>query len=165
MPASDISVIQLPFGIEWKAMSEDRRAAVGRTSKVQGRHSLASRIVLVILIGMALSLAACSSGGGSSSSPAATSAAPSGGGGSSDAITIHNFAFSPATITVAPGATVTVTNRDQVTHTLTATKGAFGTGDITGGQSKTFTAPKTPGTYSYFCMIHQYMTGNLVVSG
>jgi len=32
--------------------------------------------------------------------------------------------------TVAPGATVTVTNKDSVTHTLTATKGQFDTGDI-----------------------------------
>jgi plastocyanin len=66
---------------------------------------------------------------------------------------------------VAPGATVTVTNKDQVTHTLSATKGSFDTGDISAGQSKTFTAPKTPGSYPYFCMIHQYMTGTLVVSG
>jgi plastocyanin len=121
-------------------------------------------MVPVILIGVALALVACSSGGSSTSSPAATGAT-SGGGASSDAITIHNFAFSPATVTVAPGATVTVTNKDQVTHTLSATKGTFDTGDIAAGQTKTFTAPRTPGTYSYYCMIHQYMTGTLVVSG
>ena len=88
----------------------------------------------------------------------------SGKSGGTDAITIQNFAFSPTDLTVAPGATVTVTNKDQVTHTLTATKGGFDTGDIPAGQSKTFTAPKTPGTYPYICSIHQYMSGTLVVS-
>ena len=72
--------------------------------------------------------------------------------------------FSPMSATVAPGATVTVTNKDSVTHTLTATKGQFDTGDIAGGQSKTFTAPMKPGTYSYICNIHQYMMGTIVVS-
>jgi plastocyanin len=73
--------------------------------------------------------------------------------------------FSPATLTVAPGATVKVTNTDQVTHTLTASNGAFNTGNIAAGQSGTFTAPKTPGRYSYICSIHQYMSGTIVVSG
>ncbi len=73
--------------------------------------------------------------------------------------------FAPATLTVKPGATVKVTNTDQVTHTLTATKGGFDTGNISAGQSKTFTAPKTPGRYTYICSIHQYMTGTIVVSG
>ncbi len=66
---------------------------------------------------------------------------------------------------MAPGTTVTVTNDDQVAHTITSTKGGFNTGDIAAGQSKTITAPNTPGSYSYICSIHQYMTGTLVVSG
>jgi plastocyanin len=129
------------------------------------------RLAVVALAGMALALAACSSSGSPASST--TSTAPSSGGtsgggsgksGGADAITIQNFAFSPADLTVAPGATVTVTNKDQVTHTLTATKGGFGTGDIAAGQSKTFTAPNSPGTYPYICSIHQNMSGTLVVS-
>ncbi len=54
---------------------------------------------------------------------------------------------------------------DQVTHTLTASKGEFNTGDIPPGQSKTFTAPTVPGRYAYICSIHQYMSGTIVVSG
>ena len=125
---------------------------------------------VVVLALTALVSTACSSSGSATSTT--TAASPSGGSsgsgsgsGGSDAITIQNFAFSPARLTVAPGATVTVTNKDQVTHTLTATKGGFDTGDIAAGQSKTFTAPKTPGRYPYICSIHQYMTGTLVVSG
>jgi plastocyanin len=96
-----------------------------------------------------------------SGSPSSNGSGTSGG---SDAITIQNFAFSPAQLKVMPGATVTVTNKDQVTHTLTATKGGFDTGSIAAGQSKSFTAPKNPGTYPYICSIHQYMSGTLVVS-
>jgi plastocyanin len=83
---------------------------------------------------------------------------------STSAIDIKNFAFSPTNITVAPDAAVTVTNQDAVAHTVTSTKGGFSTGDIPPGQSKTFTAPNTAGSYPYFCNIHQYMTGMLTVS-
>jgi plastocyanin len=126
--------------------------------------------VAVVLFGLAIALAACSSGG--TSSPATTapthaapSSSPGGGSAGSASITIHNFAFSPATISVSPGATVTVTNKDQVTHTLTAVHGQFDTGGIRAGQSRTFRAPSTPGSYAYMCSIHQFMTGTLVVSG
>jgi plastocyanin len=137
-------------------------SAPGPSPRTVGHGRLA---IGVVLFGLALGLAACSSGGGVSSATVATQPpASSGGGGASDSITIRNFAFSPATVTVAPGATVTVTNKDSVTHTLSATKGGFGTGDIPPGGSKTFTAPKTPGQYPYICMIHQYMSGTIIVS-
>lgn len=81
-----------------------------------------------------------------------------------DTITIRNFAFSPGTVTVSPGATITVQNDDESTHTVTATNKAFDTGNIAGGGRRTFTAPAKPGRYPYICEIHQYMTGTLVVS-
>ncbi len=73
--------------------------------------------------------------------------------------------FGPMSMTVAPGAVVTVRNDDTVTHTLTdkASPSAFNTGDIPAGQSKTFTAPKKAGSYAYICSIHTFMTGTLVV--
>ena len=136
----------------------------------------ARRLVMAVLVGSALVLAACSSSGTSTPTTAApstpTTAAGSTGstGGASSAagahtITIKNFAFSPSTVTVAPGDRVTVTNDDQVAHTVTSAKGGFDTGDIAAGQSKTITAPNNPGDYPYICSIHQYMTGTLVVSG
>jgi plastocyanin len=68
------------------------------------------------------------------------------------------------TLTVSPGAKVTVSNQDSATHTLTATGDkAFDTGDVGPGKSVTFTAPTKAGSYSYLCDIHQYMTGTLVV--
>jgi plastocyanin len=110
----------------------------------------------------ALLLAACSSGG-SGSPKAAASGGSSAGASSTNAITISNFMFSPMRVSVAPGSTVSVTNKDSVVHTLTATGGQFDTGDINGGQTKTFTAPSKAGTYSYICNIHQYMMGTIVV--
>jgi plastocyanin len=121
--------------------------------------------VVVLVLGAALLLAACSSGGGSGSSGSASGSAGTSAGHatSTSSITISNFMFSPMSASVAPGSRVTVTNRDSVTHTLTATGGQFSTGDIGAGQTKTFTAPSKAGTYSYICNIHQYMTGTIVV--
>ena len=71
--------------------------------------------------------------------------------------------FTPMSLSVSPGATVTVTNKDSATHTLTATGGQFDTGDITKDQTRTFKAPSKPGTYHYICSIHQFMTGTIIV--
>ena len=115
---------------------------------------------VVLVLAAALLLAACGSGGGSASSSGSSSGS---GATSTKAITISNFMFAPMHAAVAPGSTVSVTNTDSVTHTLTATGGQFDTGDIGPGQTKTFTAPAKAGTYSYICNIHQYMMGTIVV--
>ena len=72
--------------------------------------------------------------------------------------------FSPMSITVAPGATIKVTNKDAATHTLTATGGQFDSGNIAQNQTKTFTAPTKAGAYHYICNIHQFMVGTITVS-
>lgn len=78
-------------------------------------------------------------------------------------IIIKNFGYSGAT-TVPSGATVTVTNHDGVAHTLTADKGDAFDVNVGAGQTKTFVAPKTPGTYPYHCDYHGNMHGTLKVS-
>lgn len=85
--------------------------------------------------------------------------------GAADTIVIKNFAFNPSSLTVAPGATVTVRNADPATHTVTASGASkpFDTGDIPAGKTVTFTAPTKPGTYPYICQIHQFMHGTLQV--
>lgn len=120
------------------------------------------RRFLVILPLLLLGLSACSSSGGHTSQ--STSTTPTGSTKpTADTIVIKNFSFHPGTLTVAPGATVTVHNEDQATHTVTATGKAFDTGDVPGGATKSFTAPTKPGQYPYICQIHQYMTATLVV--
>jgi plastocyanin len=51
-----------------------------------------------------------------------------------------------------------------VTHNLTSNSNKFKTSDLDPNQSGTFTAPTQPGTYSYNCTIHPFMTGSITVS-
>ncbi len=80
------------------------------------------------------------------------------------AISISNFAFSPSGVSIPVGSTVTVTNNDTVTHTWTATGGAFNSGPLAPGSSFSFTFTQ-PGTYGYLCTIHTFMTGSVTVTG
>ena len=84
--------------------------------------------------------------------------------GAPAAISIVNFAFSPAEITVPRGTKVTWTNSDSATHGLAHKDGAPGTGVLLPGQavSRVYDAA---GTFDYVCSVHPYMTGRVVVSG
>jgi plastocyanin len=77
-------------------------------------------------------------------------------------VKIGNFTFSPATLTVAPGTTVTWTNEDDIPHTIAAKNKAFRskTLDTDNQFSFTFTAP---GEYEYFCSLHPHMIGKVIV--
>jgi plastocyanin len=77
-------------------------------------------------------------------------------------VTIQGFAFSPATLTVPVNTTVTWTNKDGTTHTVTSDTGAFDSGSIAANQSYSFKFSST-GTYSYHCSIHPEMKGQIVV--
>jgi plastocyanin len=79
------------------------------------------------------------------------------------AVSIHNFTFTPQTVTVKAGTTVTWTNKDDIPHGIAATNNAFKRSqalDTDDHYSFTFT---TPGTYQYFCYLHPQMTGTIVV--
>lgn len=80
-----------------------------------------------------------------------------------DAVSIQNFAFSPATITVKAGTTITWTNRDQDAHTVSAVSGAFHSPTLSTGQSFQYTFT-TPGRFDYLCTIHPFMTATVVVT-
>jgi plastocyanin len=77
-------------------------------------------------------------------------------------VNIDNFSFSPPTITVKAGTTVTWTNRDDIPHTVVADDKSFKSKVLDTGEKFTFT-PTKPGTYGYFCSIHPKMTAKLVV--
>ena len=72
--------------------------------------------------------------------------------------------YSPPSITVVMGVnnTVTWTNNDNAPHTVTATDGSFDSGNLNAGQSWTHTFTK-PGTYTYRCTYHPWMTGTVIV--
>jgi amicyanin len=94
----------------------------------------------------------------STSSPAPAS--PNAG----DAVSIANFTFEPAVLTVSPGPTVTWTNHDDVPHTVTSVdKTTFASPGLDTDDTFSFRFT-TPGTYAYFCTIHPMMTGKVVVA-
>lgn len=77
-------------------------------------------------------------------------------------VNIDNFSFSPATLTVKAGTSITWTNRDDIPHTVVADDKSFKSKVLDTNEKFTFT-PTKPGTYPYFCSIHPKMTGKLVV--
>lgn len=117
------------------------------------------------LVLIALALAGCTSGGGTD-----------------DGLTVHmqNVVFSPETLHVGVGDTVTWVNDDPMGHTVTPEDpdqwGTAGSGDASADWmmqgdtwQHTFTAP---GTYHYYCKphasmgsngMHQGMVGTIVV--
>lgn len=78
------------------------------------------------------------------------------------AITINNFAFTPAAITVGVGTTVTWNQQDTMPHTVTADDGSFGSSTLEQGQNYSHTF-NTPGTYAYHCALHPTMKGTIIV--
>ena len=79
-------------------------------------------------------------------------------------VTIDNFVFEPARVTVKTGTTVTWTNRDDIPHTVAAKERLFKSKVMDTDESYSFTF-STPGEYSYFCSLHPHMTGTIVVEG
>ncbi|HET9457530.1 MAG TPA: cupredoxin family copper-binding protein [Candidatus Limnocylindrales bacterium] len=78
------------------------------------------------------------------------------------AVAISGFSFSPGSVTIAVGDTVTWTNSDVQAHTATADDGSWDTGTLANGASGTITF-STAGTFAYECSIHPEMTGTVTV--
>ncbi|HMD62736.1 MAG TPA: cupredoxin family copper-binding protein [Stellaceae bacterium] len=93
---------------------------------------------------------------------AAAPRAPSAYAANAAAVQIDNFHYSPPMLVVAPGTTVTWTNADDEAHSVREKDGKFKSAalDTDDKFSQSFTAP---GEYEYFCSIHPYMTGKIVV--
>ena len=77
-------------------------------------------------------------------------------------VKIDNFSFTPQTLTVPVGTTVTWTNRDDIPHTVVSSDGVFKSKVRDTDEKFSYTFSK-PGTYSYFCSLHPKMTGKIVV--
>ena len=77
--------------------------------------------------------------------------------------------YEPHEATVSPGATVIWDNQDNALHTATSGKspnpdGKFDTSYVAANQqSKPITMPTEPGEYPYFCTLHPFLTGTVVV--
>lgn len=82
-----------------------------------------------------------------------------------DAVAIKNFAFAPATLKVKAGTTVTWTNQDTDAHTVTSagSGGPLHSAALNTHATYSYTFTK-PGTYSYLCTIHPFMTATVEVT-
>lgn len=141
------------------------------------RYQFRARLMIPAVTGLAI-LAGCGGAPATgTTTPAAAEPMPPAAGSGQDApvatndapvatntVAIQNFAFSPATVTVKAGTTITWTNRDSDAHTVTAMPaGSFHSPTLNTGQSfqHTFTAP---GQFDYLCTIHPFMTATVVVT-
>jgi len=125
-----------------------------------------TRRVATVPLVLVLALAAC--GGGGDPTP---QAAPAGGaGGAGATVTVETFSFGPDPIAVEPGTTITFVNGDAIDHTVTAGTRAQPEPSRFDGtlaeEGSTFELTlDEPGTYDYFCRIHDGpgMTASITV--
>ena len=79
-------------------------------------------------------------------------------------VVIQNFAFVPAQTTVAPGTRVIWVNCESAGapgHTSTAVSGAWDSPVLKSGDD--FSVVPAAGTADYYCRLHPFMTGRVVV--
>jgi plastocyanin len=77
-------------------------------------------------------------------------------------VSIVNFQFTPAEVTIAPGETVTWVNDDGAPHGLEYHDGLSGKDLLLPGASYNRRFDQ-PGTYDYNCSVHPYMMGRVIV--
>ena len=75
---------------------------------------------------------------------------------------MNNSVFDPSSITITSGTTLTWTNKESMTHTVTSDSLIFNSGDISKDQSFSYTF-NTIGAYPYRCLYHNNMKGKVIV--
>jgi plastocyanin len=144
---------------------------IARGQPVRGR----ALVVAASLLIAAGSLAGCSAQ--AAPSPTAPSSAASASAG--PVINLSSLMFDPSTTRVPVGTTITWRSDESITHTVTSgryegvdkTTGLRSSQDPDGtfnarleGKGKTFSFTFTePGSYTYYCDIHQGMNATIVV--
>ena len=112
----------------------------------------------LVLGALAAGVAACG-GGGDDPAPAAAQAPKA----AATSVSVQDNSFSPGTLKVSVGDTVTFTNEGGIAHTVTAASGAkFDSGSLAPGATFKFTAEKA-GTVDYVCTFHPGMQGTIEV--
>jgi plastocyanin len=77
-------------------------------------------------------------------------------------IEITDYKYRPEVVSVPSGATVTWVNEDRDPHTATEDGGAWDTQVIGNEESKALIFDG-PADYEYYCTLHPYMTGRIIV--
>jgi plastocyanin len=78
------------------------------------------------------------------------------------AVGIKDFTYSPTTLTVAVGTTVTWVNHDEEVHTVTSATSAFTSSGL-GNEERFAQTFRQRGSYAYFCALHPHMRATVVV--
>ena len=119
------------------------------------RIPTAALVLLVPILAVIAAMGTRAVKGASTTTTAATSTGvPS--------VTIKNFAFRPAKLTVAKGTKLEVTNADGAAHTFSARNNSFSSPVLDPGKRATITLAKS-GTFAFYCKIHANMAGTVVV--
>ena len=125
----------------------------------------------VVAMAAVIALGGCGGGGGKKANENGEAKPPAAGSLSAPLsgqapVDIVNFAFEPQKVFVKPGTTVTWTNKDTTIHDIkdTSPLNTAQSKDLNKGDTFSITYNQ-PGTYSYICGIHQYMTGTVEVVG
>jgi plastocyanin len=155
---------------------------------LQTRRGLLMGFVMLALVAAACGSKAAGnegSGGGTTTGPTTGSTGTSGGGGYTSgggyaggggyggggmtATTVmegpgNSFTFSPSTVTVTQGETITLDNVSTTAHTFTVTGQGIDV-ETQPGKTAQVTIDLPPGTYPFVCRFHESMgmTGKLVI--
>jgi plastocyanin len=78
-------------------------------------------------------------------------------------VIIDKFQFAPATLTVKPGTMVTFENHDSMVHNVIGVGGIFRSKPLETNDKVSIAFDK-PGEFAYFCGLHPYMKGKIVVA-
>jgi plastocyanin len=111
------------------------------------------KFAILLAIGIIVGLGGCKS---DSSNPSGTANPPVNSPPSTNTIAMGSASFSPSSLTVAKGTTITWRNDDYATHTSTSDSQGWDTGDMIAGTTRTTTF-NTPGTFKYHCTYHGSM--------
>jgi|WetSurSiteA1Bulk_404760.scaffolds.fasta_scaffold35701_1 plastocyanin len=85
------------------------------------------------------------------------------GGPGPTEVFIQGMTFNPSTITVTAGTSVSWTNKDAISHTVTSDTGLFDSGTLAANGTYSY-AFMTEGTFAYHCKIHPTMVASVIVT-
>jgi plastocyanin len=128
-----------------KAIGETIRATMAR---IAGERAVVIATLLGPIVGVMLALGSLS--------------AQETKGEAKTTVTIDNFTFSPAELTVATGTTITWVNHDDIPHSVVENDKKFRSKALDTDDSYSFTFT-TAGTFQYFCGLHPHMVGKVIV--
>lgn len=115
---------------------------------------------LAVALGIALISSACGDEASNDADRAEDDAEVAGG----TPVAITNFVYEPQELTVAPGTKVTWTNKDSAPHNVQDISELNIRISIDLKQGETFSITyQNPGSYSYICSLHPFMTGTVKV--